>query len=62
MDEAKLSNHIKLCKRNLKSKRVKCCATCPFEEEIIERYPDIKLLFNEKRKWMKSVEWKLGLR
>ena len=50
MDKIKLSKHIKLCKKNLKDKRVKCCANCPFEEEIVSVYPDLKNLFEKKRK------------
>lgn len=49
MDINKLKTHIKLCKRNLKSDRVKCCASCPFEEEIIGAYPELKRLFYLKR-------------
>jgi len=50
MDTIKLRRHIKLCRRNLKSDRVKCCATCPFEQEILLCYPDLKKLFIQKRK------------
>ena len=49
MDLKKLEEHIKLCKRNLKSQRVKCCAGCPFEEEISNIYPDLKYLFQRKQ-------------
>jgi hypothetical protein len=45
----KLKNHVKLCKKNLKSDIVKCCATCPFEDMIIIEYPDLKPLFEAKR-------------
>lgn len=45
----RLKKRIKLCKRNLKSKRVKCCASCPFEDDILEHYPELEDLFNEKR-------------
>lgn len=50
MDAIKLETHIKLCKRNLKSSRVKCCGNCPFEEEIIGAYPELALSFEAKRK------------
>lgn len=50
MDKVKLLIHIKLCKKNLKSSRVKCCATCPFEEEILRVYPELALLFMDKRR------------
>lgn len=50
MDSKKLAIHIKLCRKNLKSKRVKCCANCPFEEEIIEHYPELEVMFIAKRK------------
>jgi hypothetical protein len=58
MDIKKLNNHIKLCKRNLKSNRVKCCAQCPFEEEIVSQYPELKnLIDNEfKFKWNDEIE------
>jgi hypothetical protein len=47
-----------LCKRNLKSNRVKCCAQCPFEEEIVSQYPELKnLIDNEfKFKWNDEIE------
>ena len=50
MNLSKLSNHVRLCKRNLISKRIKCCADCPFEDEIVEVYPEMKKLFEKKRK------------
>jgi len=50
MNKEKLAKHIKLCKRNLRSKRVKCCAECPFEDEIVGEYPEIKKEFQQKRK------------
>ena len=52
MDRDKLTKHVKLCKKNLKSKRVICCGTCPFEEEIVKEYPELKQLFEEKREWI----------
>ena len=52
MNKEKLKNHIKLCKRNLRSKRVKCCAECPFEEEIVGEYPEFKKEFIEKRRYV----------
>ena len=54
MDVEKLAKHIKLCKKNLKSARVKCCASCPFEEEITDKYPDLKDLFTAKRNIVES--------
>lgn len=53
MDKIKLAKHVKLCRKNLKSARVKCCASCPFEEEIAENYPELKELFGKKRKFLK---------
>lgn len=50
MNKKKLSNHVKLCLKNLKNKRTKCCVNCPFEEEILSVYPDMKKLFDNKRK------------
>lgn len=55
MNKNKLITHIKLCRKNLKSSRVKCCANCPFEEEIIKEYPELKRLFEEKRDDLHSV-------
>jgi len=50
MDLRKLTVHINLCRKNLKSKRVKCCANCPFEEDITKHYPELKTMFITKRK------------
>jgi len=52
MNLRKLANHVNLCKKNLKSKRVKCCGNCPFEHEIVMIYPDLKKEFVTKRKWI----------
>ncbi len=49
MDKNKLVNHVKLCRRNLKSKTVKCCLNCPFEEEITNEYPEMGDLWAIKR-------------
>jgi hypothetical protein len=54
MNKNKLSRHIKLCLKNLRSNRTKCCANCPFEEEILSVYPDMKELFEDKRKKMEK--------
>lgn len=56
MDLEKLKIHIKLCRKNLKSKRVKCCANCPFEEEIVKHYPELEIMFITKRKELESGE------
>jgi hypothetical protein len=45
----KMKQHVKLCKKNLKSNRVKCCAQCPFEDEICTIYPELKEMFENKR-------------
>ena len=50
MDKAKLAKHVKLCWKNLRSSRVKCCATCPFEEEITGEYAGADILFAAKRR------------
>lgn len=39
----------KLCRRNLKSKRIKCCKNCPFKEDIIKACPDLEELFKESK-------------
>jgi hypothetical protein len=44
-----MKNHLKLCKKNLKDKRVKCCLECPFEDEIVKFDPQMEQLFLEKR-------------
>jgi len=50
MDKEKLHKHIKkLCRKNLKDVRVKCCAECAFEEIICKYFPELKELFIEKR-------------
>lgn len=53
---SKMEKHIKLCQRNLKSNRVKCCANCPFEEEITAIWPELAKLFVEKRKKLTDGE------
>jgi len=52
MDKERLRTHVRLCRRNLKSARVKCCATCPFEKEIIKEYPEMGMLFDSKRRML----------
>ena len=49
MNAERLESHIRLCKRNLASSRVKCCATCPFEDEIVQTYPETMTMFVDKR-------------
>lgn len=49
MDAEKLSKHVRLCRRNLRSRRVRCCATCPFEDEIVKHYPELAEQFRIKR-------------
>jgi hypothetical protein len=49
MDLEKLKKHVKLCKKNLKDMRTKCCASCPFEEEIVAHYPELQELFIKKQ-------------
>jgi len=55
MNKEKLKNHIKLCKRNLRSNRVKCCVECPFEDEIVGEYPEFKKEFQQKRENIKRI-------
>lgn len=54
MNVEKLHIHIKLCKSNLKSKRIKCCANCSFEEEILRYYPELQELFEAKRSFLRE--------
>ena len=58
MDLKKLDKHILLCKKNLKSDLVICCATCPFEEEIVRNYHELGVLFVTKRINIKRKEFK----
>jgi hypothetical protein len=53
MQQERLQKHVRLCRRNLTSRRVKCCATCPFEDEIVMVYPHLKKLFVAKRREQK---------
>ena len=47
----RLHAHVKsLCERNLRSDRVKCCAQCPFEDEIVAAYPHLAGYFRRKRR------------
>ena len=49
-DKEKLHKHIKrLCIKNLRSKKVKCCAECAFEEIICKEFSELKGLFIAKR-------------
>jgi len=50
VDLQKLAVHVKLCRKNLKAGRVRCCATCPFEEFVVESYPELRELFEAKRR------------
>ena len=49
-DHYLLRQHVKkTCRPNLEDSNVICCATCPFEDEIIETYPELEELFIAKR-------------
>lgn len=52
VDTDRLSKHIKLCRKNLKSNRVVCCANCPFEAAVVHEDMDLYLLFEAKRKML----------
>ena len=45
MDQKLLAEHVKRCRLNLRIKRITVCARCPFQEEIVRAYPDMKALF-----------------
>jgi len=49
IDEQILARHLRLCRRNLKSDRVKCCAACLFEPIITAHAPELAELFARKR-------------
>ena len=50
VDKVKLATHIRLCRKNLKSDRVRCCANCPFEDFIVDYDTSLKTLFEKKRR------------
>ncbi len=50
MNIHRFRKHVKLWMRNLKSKRVKRCVECPWEDEIVGEYPEMRELFKQKRK------------
>jgi len=45
-----MDGHLKLCRKNLKSNRVACCATCPFEDLIVSHDVRMAGLFDAKRR------------
>jgi hypothetical protein len=49
-DRRKMDGHLKLCRKNLKSNRVACCATCPFEDLIVSHDVRMAGLFDAKRR------------
>lgn len=49
VDKEKLDRHLKLCRRNLKSDRVVCCGSCPFEKIIVGNDAGLAPLFDAKR-------------
>ena len=51
VDKYTLEQHVKhTCLVNLKDPNSKFCGRCPFEEIIIEEFPDLKCMFVDKRK------------
>ena len=50
----RLAKHARLCRRNLLSPRVKCCAQCPFEDEIVAALPGLGPLFRAKRRALRG--------
>lgn len=46
----KLVKHIKLCRKNLKSDRVVCCVSCPFESAVVSADISLAPLFDAKRR------------
>ena len=48
-DDAKMKTHLKLCRKNLKSSRVVCCASCPFEDVIVGYDVGMEPLFKAKK-------------
>ena len=56
MNLTKLKKHIKLCRKNLKDDRTKCCAECPFEDEIVSVYPELSAQFKKKRDYLEQYK------
>ena len=53
---SRLKDHFnKLCKRNLKNKKIKCCHKCPFEDDLIDQFPEAKKMFEEKHKQVEGT-------
>jgi len=51
VDPEKVNSFYKrLCRSNLRSSKVKACATCPWEPAIVQLHPEARKLFREKRK------------
>jgi len=49
--KSRLERHVKrLCIKNLRDKRVKCCAECPFQDLIEKAFPETAVLFKEKQR------------
>lgn len=55
MIKVRLEKHLKLCRKNLGDKRVRCCASCPFEDELVSARPEMKKLFMAKRKMLEKT-------
>jgi hypothetical protein len=50
MIKDRLERHVKsLCLKNLRDKRTKCCAQCPFQDDIEREFPETRFLFQEKQ-------------
>jgi hypothetical protein len=50
MIKDRIERHVKtLCLKNLRDKRTKCCAQCPFQDDIEREFPETRFLFQEKQ-------------
>lgn len=50
MIKSRLERHVRrLCIKNLRDKRVKCCSRCPFQDLIEKSFPETKNLFRAKQ-------------
>ena len=57
VDKYMLRQHIKkICEHNLKSEKIRICATCPFEDIIVDELPYLKEFFIAKRSLLLKLE------
>lgn len=56
-DKYYLRQHIKkVCLKNLADENYVGCGTCPFEDEIVDDQPHLKIMFEHKRRAIEFVK------